>query len=208
MLTVGLTGGLCSGKSQVAAVFRERGWPVFDADAIGHELLEPGRPEVAELAAYFGDEIVDRAGGIDRARLGARVFGTSAAAQEGRRRLNALLHPRIREEMRARLATCERAGAPHALSEVALLIENNLQSNFDKVIVVTCPDAVKIARFIAREAGRLDAAAARTQAEARLAAQLPDAVKIAVADVVIDSSGDIRVTHLRAEQIEKELASQ
>src|SRR5687767_12231143 len=99
MKVYGLTGGIGSGKSSVARMLRELGYPVVDADEIAREVVQPGTPALAELTASFGDEILDERGELDRKRLGARVF----ADEEARRRLNAITHPRIAAETARRL---------------------------------------------------------------------------------------------------------
>src|SRR5437660_4669340 len=121
MRVYGLTGNIGSGKSTVARLFRERGVEVIDADQIAREVVEPGRPARAEVAARFPG-VLTREGRLDRKLLAARIF----ADENERRALNAIVHPRIAEEVAARLAQLMEKGAPFALYEAALIVENAL----------------------------------------------------------------------------------
>ena len=178
MRTYGLTGNIGTGKSTVARLFVQRGVPVVDADLVAREVVQPGRPALEELAARFPG-VVSPDGVLDRKALGARVF-----EDEGERKaLGAILHPRIAEEVRARLATLERNGAPLAFYEAALIVENGLHEGLDGLVVVTAPLEIQLARLRGRD-GMTEA-----EARARIAAQLPAARKVAVADFVIDNEG-------------------
>ncbi|MGH9540823.1 MAG: dephospho-CoA kinase [Terriglobales bacterium] len=181
MLRVGLTGGLCSGKSTVAAWLAEMGIPVLNADAIGHEFLAAGTPVYAALVNTFGPAILDAGGAVDRRALASRAFASPAAT----RSLNAILHPPIQAEADRRLAELERAGQPLAVVEAALFIEAGSHRRFDRLVVVTCDREEKIRRFLLR------AHASRAEAEARLAAQMPDEEKARLADFVVDNSGTL-----------------
>lgn len=185
MLKVALTGGLCSGKSTVASELVRRGCPVLDADFIGHRFLAPGNPAFTELVQSFGPSILNDAGEIDRAQLAARVFGFNAAAIEARRRLNQILHPRIMQVIHDELAGLQQQGRPLAVVEAALVVEEGLHTQFDRLIVVTCKQEQKIQRYQART-GR-----SREEALARIHAQMPDDVKARIADYVIDNSGSL-----------------
>ncbi len=179
MIRVGLTGGIGSGKSAVADLLAERGAVVIDADVVAREVVAPGTEGLARVAAEFGPEVVGPDGALDRAWLAAVVF-TDAAA---RARLNGIVHPLIA----ARTAELTAAAPPGAVlvHDVPLLAENNLASAYDLVLVVEAPEEVRIRRL--RESRGMTEADAR----ARMSVQASDAQRRAVADVVIDNSGDL-----------------
>ncbi|HSC89674.1 MAG TPA: dephospho-CoA kinase [Polyangiaceae bacterium] len=182
-----LTGGIASGKSTVAEFLREAGIPVVDADSLARELVEPGQPALARIAEAFGEEVLDSTGGLDRARLGQRVF---ADASE-RARLEAILHPLIRAEAALRFARLEEAGHDWIAYDVPLLFETNQAERFRPVVVVVAPPAARAARAEARDGGGAERFAAR------LAAQWPLEDKAARADYVIDNSGTREETRER-----------
>ncbi|HWO09368.1 MAG TPA: dephospho-CoA kinase [Polyangiaceae bacterium] len=179
----GLTGGLGSGKSTVAAQLRRRGVPVIDADALAREVVAPGSPGLAEVVAAFGPELL-RDGELDRARLAQVVFGDPLARQ----RLEAITHPRIQASRDARLAELEAAGEPLACYEVPLLFEKGLDASLRPVVVVSVPEAVQLERARRRDQ------ASEAMVRARLDAQLPLADKVARADYVIDNTGALAAT--------------
>jgi dephospho-CoA kinase len=174
----GLTGGLGSGKSTVAAHYRDRGVPVIDADALARDVVEPGSPALAEIAREFGPEVL-RGKALDRPKLAALVFADPSARQ----RLENITHPRIQELRDARLKELETRGEPLACYEVPLLFEKGLESGLRPVVVVSVPEALQIERAQRRDQ------ATEAMIRARLAAQLPIAEKAARADFVIDNSG-------------------
>ncbi|HEY3588229.1 MAG TPA: dephospho-CoA kinase [Myxococcaceae bacterium] len=194
MRVVGLTGGIASGKSTVSAMFRELGAPVIDADEAARDVVEPGTSGLLEVARRFPG-VVDATGRLDRAALGQRVF----ADPTERRALEAILHPRIREEVARRLEALARAGVTVALYDAALLIENGLHRGLDGVIVVSAPEAVQRSRLAARDG--LDEAAIT----ARLAAQLPLADKRAHATWVVDNGGARDETRAQVRKIWEEI---
>ncbi|MEO5730908.1 MAG: dephospho-CoA kinase [Byssovorax sp.] len=187
----GLTGGLASGKSTVAARFRARGVPVIDADQIAREVVEPGSEGLARVVEAFGEGVLAPDGSLDRARLGDLVF----AAPERRRALNSILHPRIAARSAERIAALDAAGEELACYEAALLVENHLSDAFRPLVVVAVPPHVQLARAMARDGSTEE------QARARVAAQLPLATKIAAADHVIDNAGDTATTERRADEV-------
>lgn len=197
MLRVGLTGGLCSGKSTVARWLKEMGIPVLSADEIGHVFLAPGTPTHAHLVAAFGPAILDATGAIERKELARLAFATREAV----RQLNAILHPPIVAEIDRRLTELEGQGQPLAIVEAALFIEAGSHRRFDRLIVVTCDREEKIRRFQRRNGG------SRAEAEARLAAQLPDAEKARLADYVIDNSGSLEETRRQVRDLHAALRS-
>jgi len=188
---VGLSGGIGSGKSTVARMLEERGAVVIDADRIVHELQTPGSPVLDEIAAAFGDGILDADGALDRDGLGAIVFRDPDA----RRRLAAIVHPRVGAEMVRRAAAARDAGAPMVVLDIPLLFEtlgtgggNASLYRFDATIVVWAPVALQVERQMQRDG------CDREEAERRVAAQMPLAEKKALADHVIDNSDGLDAT--------------
>jgi dephospho-CoA kinase len=195
MRVFGLTGGVASGKSSVASSFRDAGLEVIDADRVARQVVELGSEGLAEVVASFGREVLDASGALDRKRLGAIVF----ADPQQRNRLNAIIHPRIAAATQARIAELAAAGVTLACYEAALLVENGLADAFRPLVVVSLPAELQRERMMARD-GIDDAAA-----EQRLAAQLPLSEKVAVADFVIDNSGDREQLVARANQVLDEI---
>ncbi|HVQ35276.1 MAG TPA: dephospho-CoA kinase [Candidatus Bathyarchaeia archaeon] len=185
MVRAGLTGGLASGKSTVAAMFRRRGALHLDADAIAHELLAPGGGAEAPVLERFGPSILGADGAIDRGALGAIVFSDPAALSD----LNAIVHPKVREEIARRLAREASSASPAevALVDAPLLVEAGMHRELDAIVVVTCPPEVQVARAVAR-------GMREDEARRRIAAQAPVEEKLAVADVVIDNGGTLEET--------------
>lgn len=181
---VGLTGGIGSGKSTVAAMFAEHGVPVIDADRIAREVVEPGGPGLAEVVAAFGNEVLGEDGSLDRAALGRRVFEDEGA----RGRLERILHPRIAQASMERFVALAAQGYPYALYEAALLVEKGRHRTMDALVVVSASEVTQLARVQARDG--LDRAAAA----ARIASQLPLEEKVRVADYVIENDGDLEQT--------------
>ena len=191
MLVIGLTGGIASGKSTVASMLRELGASIVDADLLARQIVEPGMPALADIARRFGPEMIDAEGRLDRKKMGERVFADPTA----RAALNAITHPRIAEASRAAMAELRAAGMDVAIYEAALLVENKIHHGLDGLIVVSVPEPVQIERVSQRDS--VDFSAAR----ARLAAQLPLADKVAVADWVIDNSGSRERTRDQVERV-------
>jgi len=146
VLVIGLTGGIGSGKSAVSRCFERRGVPVIDADVLAREVVAPGEPALAAIAREFGKEMIQADGALDRARLRERVFADPAA----RKRLEGLLHPRIRERMRALLATLS-LGTPYAVLVIPLLLETRQRDLVDRLLVVEASEPRRIARVTARD---------------------------------------------------------
>lgn len=179
MLVVGLTGGAGSGKSTVAARFAALGAPVIDADEVARALVEPGSPALAEIVAAFGAGILDPRGALDRAGLRRRVLDDP----DLRRRLEAILHPRIRAEIRRRLAGLV---APYCLLVIPLLLESGREHYpVQRILVVDCPEALQRSRLQARS-GWTDA-----EIDAMIAAQATRAQRLAAADDVILNDGGL-----------------
>ena len=182
MLRVGLTGGIGSGKSEVARRLAEHGAVLIDADVAARKVVEPGSPGLAQVAAAFGDEVLRLDGSLNRERLGEIVFGDPGL----RAKLNAIVHPLVREWMQE----AERAAA-HAnvdavvVHDVPLLAESRGPAGFDAVIVVDVPPDLQLERLVSRRGMPAE------QARARMAAQAGREQRLAVADIVIDNSGSL-----------------
>ncbi len=195
MRVYGLTGGTGSGKSEAARLFRDRGIPVLDADAVGHELIEPGGAAVDTVVETFGSEILTN-GQIDREKLGAYVFRDT----EARDRLNAILHPAIRMEIASQCVSLARENYDIVLIDAALIAENGrLDEFFSGLIVVDCPASLRIRRLV--EGRGID----EEEAKRRVAAQTPPEKKIPLADWVIENSGTIEELERQVNRVAEEL---
>ncbi len=179
MIHVGLTGGIGSGKTEVARRLALLGAHVIDADVFAREALAPGTRGEAAVIAAFGPEVTDRDGHVDRAALSALVFRDAAALA----RLEGIVHPEVAQRSRAAAATADPGSV--VVHDVPLLVEKGLGDRYDIVVVVDAPDDVRLARLVA---GRgMDPADAR----ARMAAQATREQRNAAADVVIDNGGSL-----------------
>jgi dephospho-CoA kinase len=184
MRVFGLTGNIGSGKSTVAAMLREAGIPVLDADRISREVTAPGGRAYDAVVQAFGGGIVLDDGTIDRKRLGEVVFSDSSL----RARLESITHPAILEAMKGAIAGIEREGHRTAVVEATLIHESGRKGLFEAVISVTCDRETAISRLAAR------GGMSRREAEARLRAQMDADRKAGASDYVIDNSGDITST--------------
>ncbi|MDW5376736.1 dephospho-CoA kinase [Halomonas sp. HP20-15] len=180
-LTIGVTGGIAAGKSAVARAFAAHGVPWVDADDVAREIVEPGEPALAEIAAHFGDQVLDADGRLDRRRLRAIVF-----TEPGERAwLESVTHPRVRERLLTHLERMRESGASYHLLVSPLLFESGQYRLVDRSLVIDVPEALQLARTTARDG--VDEA----QARAILAAQMPRDERLAKADDVIDNGGDL-----------------
>jgi dephospho-CoA kinase len=191
VLLFGLTGGIASGKSTVAARFRARGVPVIDADALAREVVQKGTPALAEIVEAFGEGVLGPSGDLDRKALAAVVFDDEAK----RRRLNQIVHPRVTELTLGRAASLRELGEPLACYEAALIVENGAADAFRPLVVVAASEAAQIERARARD-GATDA-----EARARIRAQTPLADKIAAADYVIENDGSRQDVDVRSDEV-------
>jgi dephospho-CoA kinase len=187
---IGLTGGAGSGKSTVANMFQLLGAVIVDADEATHAVYAPGAPGFDAIVDAFGSDYV-RDGAIDRKRLGDLVFGDDAARQ----RLNAIVHPLVRDWMAARTAEAVEQGADVVMQDVPLLFENRLQGLFDATVLVYARPATQVARMTGER--RLSEDRARSM----LAAQLPIDDKRTLADFVIDNDGPLDETRRQVEEV-------
>jgi len=193
VLRVGLTGGIGSGKSEVSRRLAAHGAVVIDADVAAREVVAPGTPGLAQIAAAFGAEVLGPDGALDRERLGAMVFRDSALLAK----LNAIVHPLVREWMTAAERTAaERTAAERAAAgvghgglivvhDVPLLAESGRADGFDLVIVVDVPPELQVERLVRQRGMTPD------QARARMTAQASREQRLAIAGVVIDNSGSL-----------------
>ena len=179
MKLIGLTGGIGSGKSTVAQLLVRHGWELVDADQIARDIVEPGQPALAELADAFGEDILQADGSLDRGQLASRAF----ASREKTDLLNSITHPRIQEETQARFDSARRAGADFVVYDMPLLVDKGLHKDMDATIVVDVEVAERVRRLV--EYRGLDEEDARR----RIAAQIPDDVRRAAADFIIDNNG-------------------
>jgi len=177
MLRIGLTGGIGSGKSAAALLFSSRGVPVIDTDEIARVLVEPGQPAFDDIIRNFGEDILDRRRRIDRDKLRARVFDNAVERQ----RLEAILHPRIREVVRTKVAELD---SPYCIVVVPLLIESGFNDLVDRVLVVDAAETLQIQRTMARSG--------LNEPEIRkiISAQATRAQRLQRADDVIENNTD------------------
>jgi len=194
-MRVGLTGGVASGKSTVAAILTELGAVVVDADQLAREVVEPGTPGLAAVVQEFGDTVLTEDGTLDRPALGAVVF----ADQDARRRLESILHPLIR----ARAGEIEAAAEPDAVvvHDIPLLVETGQAGQFDAVLVVDVPVDIQVERLL-RDRGW-----SRADAEARVAAQADREERRAAATYVIENTGTREDLHDRVTEVFTALVS-
>jgi len=176
--TVGLSGGLATGKSTVARILAARGVPIFDADATVHDLYEPGRAGAAAVATLFGDAALDAEGGVSRAVLSEMVLGNTSA----RLRLESVIHPLVREAVREWLEA--NSDRPVAVVEAALLAETGYFREYDVFMVVWCEQHQQLQRALNR-------GVPAERARGLINAQLPMAEKKEIADILVDNRGDL-----------------
>lgn len=182
---IALTGGIASGKSTIARRLAEHGAVIVDADAIVREVQQPGSPVLAEIAAAFGNDVLTGTGELDRPLLASRVFGDEDAV----RRLNAIVHPAVRVESAARFAAAQ-AADPSAVVvyDVPLLLEARAEDPWELVVVAYAPVELRRERLVSLRG------MSPADADARIASQVDDERRLAIADVVIDTSGSMAQT--------------
>lgn len=184
MYLIGLTGGIASGKSTIAARLAEHGAVVIDADVLSREAVELGTPGLAAIAERFGADVIGPDGALDRAALGSIVF----ADDQARADLNAIVHPEVKRRSQARIAEASSDPGAVVVYDVPLLVETGRADEFDLVVVAAAPEGERARRLV--DLRGLD----RGEAERRIAAQATEEQRAAVADVVIDTSGSLEHT--------------
>jgi len=190
-LLVGLTGGIATGKSTVSKILRELGAVVLDADVLAREVVGPGQPALAAIVREFGPDVLTAEGTLDRKRVAAIVF----SAPERRKTLEAITHPAIRDRFLAHLAELEARGFEGVVFwDAPVMIEAGGHKAMDRLVVVITDAATQLARAVGRDGDRGDV-------ERRIANQLPLAEKAALADYVIDNSGDHAATEARTREV-------
>jgi dephospho-CoA kinase len=195
-LYLGLTGGIASGKSLVAAMLRERGAEIIDFDLLAREVVEPGKPAHAEIAAFFGKGVLQEDGSLDRKKLAAVVF----ANPEKRARLESFTHPRIRQQYLKRVESHEKGpGRRVVVAVVPLLIEASMQEMFDEIALVYLSEQQQIERLVSRDG------IGEEEARQILAAQLPGEKKKPYADHLIDNSGTPEQTRRQVDALWRRL---
>ena len=194
MLRIGLTGNIAVGKSCASTRFSELGAAIIDADRVSRELMKPGAPVYFRVVETFGENILSSDGTIDRRLLGGIVF----ASEEKRRLLESIAHPAIHNAVAVEIAKKEKI-SNIVIVEAALLVETGGYKEYDRLIVVTCPPAAQIARLIARDG------LTESEANARIAAQMPQDEKVCLADYVIDASGSLESLLEQVDIIYREL---
>ncbi len=197
MPLVALTGGIASGKSTIARRLAEHGAVIVDADQIVRDVQQPGSPVLAAIAADFGDRMLLPDGSLDRAALGARVFGDAAAVK----RLNAIVHPAVRIESQRRFDEAF-AADPDAVVvyDVPLLAEARLADPWDLIIVVHAPGELRARRLVELRG------LSESEAAARIASQVSDDERLRIADAVIDTDGTLPDTLRRTDEVWGRLA--
>ena len=213
MLRVGLTGGLGSGKTTVAAIFRNLGAPVMEADAVGRAMMQPGEAVYGQIVRAFGPTVVEADGTLDRRALAKLAFADGRLAE-----LNAIVHPPVIAEQRRWMETLEKE-QPDAVAiyETALLFEASRsagtlgwQERFDRRILGTAPEALRIARYVARMGGPEPDAATRAaleeEARERIAAQMPDEEKMRMSDTIIRNDASFEDVTRQTEAVYRELS--
>jgi dephospho-CoA kinase len=204
LLKLGLTGGIASGKSAVGEMFVKLGAHLIQADAVAHELMQPGRPVYDEVIRRFGSEIVNPDRSINRRRLAEAAFGTPGGVAPRVKELNEIVHPAVVEHENEWMKEIGRLD-PNAIAivEAALILESGSAGRFDCLIVVTCQPEQRVQRFAQRLGISEDVA--RAEVTRRMAAQIPDEEKIKAADFVIDNSGTLDATEKQVKKIRASL---
>jgi dephospho-CoA kinase len=205
LLKVGLTGGIAAGKSVVGEMFVALGAHLIQADAISHQLMQPGQAVYQEVVRHFGPGILNPDGAVNRARLAEAAFGAPGTNQTSRiQELNRIVHPAvIRRQEEWMQEVGRRDPRAIAVVEAALILEAGAAKDFDRLVVVTCLPEQRIQRWAARMG--VDQDTAQREVRRRMAAQFPDEKKIEAADYVIDNSGSLDETQKKVGQVYMEL---
>lgn len=195
MLTIGLTGGIGSGKSEVARIFNQLGAPVIDADVIAHQLVEPGAEALSEVVGVFGGAILTSEGVLDRAKLAGIVFNSP----ERKLQLETIIHPRVREQIRAYKDANK--NEPYIIVVIPLLLESGQRDLVDRVLIVNATESVRIQRVLARDGRREE------QIRSIIQSQADDEERHAAADDNIDNSGSLDDLQLSVHKLHQQYIS-
>lgn len=187
---IGLTGGIASGKSTVAAMFAELGAPVIDTDIIARQVVRPGQPALDEIRVRFGDDAIDANGTLDRTAIRKRIFADEGARLD----LEAILHPRIGVETRRQ---ADAAGGVYQIIVVPLLVDSALQDFVDRILVVDCDEELQIQRLLARDSETVE------QARKILSAQSSREERLAIADDVISNDRGLATTRRQVRDLDE-----
>ncbi|MEK4025122.1 dephospho-CoA kinase [Sporosarcina sp. FSL W7-1283] len=190
-MIIGLTGSIASGKSTVANMLREKGYPIVDADVIARQVVEPGSPLLNEIQHAFGSDVIQKDGSLNREQLGALIFHD----ENKRVQLNELMHPAIRGEMVSQKEQYLQQGYQTVIMDIPLLFESKLHSYVEKILVVSVTKELQKQRLIARNE------LSEQEADARIASQLDMDIKESSADAVIHNNGTIEETEKQLEKI-------
>ena len=201
MLKVGLTGGIAAGKSVVGEMFVRLGAHLVQADAISHQLMQPGEAVYKEVVRNFGETILNPDRTVNRVRLAEAAFGSPAEGKPSRiDELNRMVHPAVIRRQEEWMESVGRQDpSAIAMVEAALLLEAGVANRFDRIVVVTCRPEQRARRWAARLG--VDDKTARREVTRRMAAQLPDEEKLKAADYVIDNSGSLDETEAQVKRI-------
>jgi dephospho-CoA kinase len=201
LLKVGLTGGIAAGKSVAGEMFVRLGAHLVQADAIAHQLMQPGEAVYEEVVRHFGAAILNPDGTVNRARLAETAFGSAAEGKASRiEELNRIVHPAVirrQEEWMEKIGQQDRHAI--AMVEAALLLEAGVGKRFDRLVVVTSRPEQRARRWAVRM--KVDEETAQREVDRRMAAQLPDQEKVKAADYVIDNSGSLDETEAQVKRI-------
>jgi len=188
MKVIGLTGGIASGKSTVSSIAVEFGIPVIDADQIAREIVAKGKPALVEIIEYFGNEVLNEKGDLNRRALGKIVFHDKKKLEE----LNRITHPRIIEEINNKIETCRNIERlPMIIVDAALLIETDMRKLVDEVWLVVADEKAQISRLMNRDG------LSEEEAKERIQSQMSTSEKKKYADIIIENSGDLK--HLKVQ---------
>lgn len=190
MLVIGLTGGIGSGKTAVSDAFARRSVPVIDTDVLAREVVRPGQPAVAKIVDAFGPACLDADGSLDRSYLRRHIFAEPTL----RKRLEAIVHPRIRQAMQARIAGLT---APYCIVVVPLLTETGMADLFARILVVDVPEAIQIQRVMVRD--KVD----ENHARRILAAQASRDQRLELADDVITNNASFDALKQKVEALHR-----
>lgn len=190
-MIIGLTGSIATGKSTVSRMLKEKGYPIVDADEISRQVVEPGSIVLEKIADAFGKEVIDQNGGLNREKLGSLIFND----QLKREKLNAIMHPAVRQEMIRQKESWLEKGFNTVIMDIPLLFESKLQSYVEKIIVVSATPSIQRDRLMARNN------LTGEEADARINSQLPISEKEKGADAVINNNDSLEETERQLDEI-------